>query len=109
MVRPSRLSSRVDGINAAGLIKPKVRGPWSLFQRLSGVRRTPGPGAYNIDTGRFFPGQLFDKTTGGLRNMNRWELFKGGRMHDIALETIGYGGVAIPVVGYWAYNEVYGD
>jgi hypothetical protein len=104
MVRPSRLTSAVEGINTAGLIVPKLRGPLSLFQRMNGVLRTPGPGAYNIRTGQFFPGKLFDKSTGLMRDMNRKELFYGGVAHDILLEAIGYGAVSLPFAATWTYK-----
>ena len=88
-------------------MKPKVRGPWSAFQRLSGVRRTPGPGTYQIDTGVFHARKLYDPVTKQLRPMTTRELVMGGGLHDVALEGIGYGLVSIPVAGYWSYQQLY--
>ena len=99
----------MDNINAAEFVKPTVVGPWSLFQRLSGVRRTPGPGTYHIDAGVFHPKQLYDPLTKQLRPMTNVELVMGGRLHDAALEAIGWGIVTIPVAGYWSYNQIHGN
>ena len=113
LVRPSRLTHRVEDINAEQLVKPTIVGPWSLFQRLAGVRRTPGPGTYHIETGVFYPNQLFDPATMQLRSMTSSELVWAGRWHDAALETIGYGiFVGIPsaaAFSYWYCSKVYGD
>ena len=108
LVRPKRLTHTVEGINAANLIKPKLRGPWSAFQRMTGVRRTPGPGTYQIDTGVFHARKLYDPVTKQLRPMTSRELVFAGRAHDAALETIGWGFVAIPPATAWSYLQIFG-
>ncbi len=87
-VKPSRTTHTVE-VNPSGLIKPKIRSPLSYVQNKTGILRTPGPGAYNIQTGEFYYGQLYDATTGGLRQMTQKELFKG-HAHDYLLDGIGW-------------------